>query len=144
LVAGNILAVYKTKATGDVKGVMRVLPISGLLWVAGFLAITGSPPFGLFLSEFTILKAAVETGHIAAAIACVALLAVIFIGMASVVIHMAQGEAPSTFTAAPRREAILSVLPPAVLGAAVLALGLYIPPVLSEAIRHAAAALEGL
>ena len=26
------------------------------LWLAGFLAITGSPPFGTFLSEFTILR----------------------------------------------------------------------------------------
>ena len=142
-VAGNILAVYKTKSTGEVKGVLRVLPISGLLWVAGFLAITGSPPFGLFLSEFTILKAAMETGHVAAAIACAALLAVIFIGMASVVIRMAQGEPATTMPNPGRREALLSVVPPAVLGAIVLMLGVYIPPVVSEAIRSAAAALGG-
>jgi hydrogenase-4 component F len=59
MVAGNILAVYKTRSTG-VRGVLQVLPVSGALWVAGFLAITGSPPFGPFLSEFTILKAAFD------------------------------------------------------------------------------------
>jgi hydrogenase-4 component F len=143
-IAGNILAAYKTKSTREVKGVMRVLPISGLLWMAGFLAITGSPPFGLFLSEFTILKAAVERGHTAAAIACAALLAVIFIGMAAVVINMAQGQAPSHMPARPKREAILSVLPPAVLGAIVLMLGVYIPPAVNEAVRRAAALLGGL
>ena len=37
----------------------RPLPVTGALWLAGFLAITGSPPFGLFLSELTILKGGV-------------------------------------------------------------------------------------
>ncbi len=144
LVAGNILAAYKTKATGEVKGLIRVLPISGVLWMAGFLAITGSPPFGVFLSEFTILKSAVEQGHMAAAITFIALLVVIFIGMAGVVIAMAQGEPIGTPPARPRREAILAVLPPAVLGTIMLGLGLYVPPVLTEAIRNAALALGAL
>ena len=48
LTAGNILGVYKTKAVSGVRGALRVLPVSGALWVAGFLMITGSPPFGLF------------------------------------------------------------------------------------------------
>src|SRR5262249_46299958 len=46
LVAGNILAVYKTRSIGQVQGVSRVLPVSGIVWLAGFFAITGSPPFG--------------------------------------------------------------------------------------------------
>src|SRR5229473_6299438 len=36
LVAGNILAAYGTKSTTEVSGVIRVLPASGLLWIAGF------------------------------------------------------------------------------------------------------------
>ncbi len=51
-VAGNILAAYKTQEyRRTCAGVLRVLPISGVLWLAGFLAITGSPPFGTFLSD---------------------------------------------------------------------------------------------
>ena len=61
--AGNILTAYQSKSTADVRGILRVLPISGVLWIAGFLAITGSPPFGPFLSEFTILKAALDQGR---------------------------------------------------------------------------------
>jgi hydrogenase-4 component F len=143
-VAGNILAAYKTKAAGDVKGVLQVLPVSGFLWMAGFLAITGTPPFGLFLSELTILKAGVEQGHMAATVTCAVLLVVIFIGMASIVIHMAQGPAPGRSPAIPNREAVLSVLPPSVLIAAVLVLGVHIPPAVSDAIRMAAATLRGL
>src|SRR5439155_6113772 len=38
LVAGNILAAYRTKSTADVRGVLRALPLSGVLWVAGLFA----------------------------------------------------------------------------------------------------------
>jgi hydrogenase-4 component F len=85
LVAGNILAAYETKSVAGVRGLGRTLPLSGVLWVAGFLAITGSPPFGSFLSELTILKAALDQGRGAVAGGYLTLLAVIFIGMARAV-----------------------------------------------------------
>lgn len=143
LVAGNILATYKTKSTSDVRGVLRVLPISGILWVMGFLAITGSPPFGLFLSEFTILKAALEQGHSVVAIAYLGLLALIFIGMATVVLKMAQGAAPSGQEHTDVRETVFSILPPVVLGAGVLVLGVYIPQGMNAALHAAATTLMG-
>src|SRR5260370_9221057 len=77
MVAGNLLAVYHSKTARNVSGALQVLPISGLLWVLGFLAITGSPPFGPFLSEFTILKAALDQGRSFVAIAYLVLLAII-------------------------------------------------------------------
>ncbi len=142
-VAGNILAVYKTKSTAEVRGVMRILPASGLLWLAGFFAITGSPPFGPFLSEFTILKAALDHGHGAIAAVYLALLALIFIGMASVVLRMAQGTPSSEMKPATSNEALLAVVPPGLLAAAVLILGVYIPPFLSAALHDAAQTLGG-
>jgi hydrogenase-4 component F len=143
LVAGNILTVYQSKSTEEVRGVLRVLPTSGLLWVAGFLAITGSPPFGPFLSEFTILKAALEQGRSGVAIAYLVLLAVVFVGMATAVLRMAQGtpargDRRMTATAEP----MLSVIPAAALGALVLILGLYLPPALRQTIQEAAQALR--
>ena len=53
----------KPKRSTTSRGVRRLLPLSGVLWIGGFLAITGSPPFGPFLSEFTILKAALDGDH---------------------------------------------------------------------------------
>ncbi|MBI4616363.1 MAG: NADH dehydrogenase FAD-containing subunit [Planctomycetes bacterium] len=138
LVAGNVLALYRTKSTAQVQGVLRALPFSGVLWLAGFLAITGSPPFGSFLSEFTILAAAVDQGRLGVAVAYLALLALAFVGMATGALRMAQGE-PS-IAGAPGRETLLAILPPAALGLLVLALGFYLPPALGEALRSAAAA----
>lgn len=141
-VAGNILTLTQTKSTDQVRGVLRLLPVSGALWVAGFLAITGSPPFGPFLSELTILKAALDQGHGAVAAAYLFFLAVIFIGMASCVLKMAQGES-ALKPAENRRESFLSIAPPALLALLVLLLGIYIPPFLDAALHQAAQALGG-
>lgn len=140
LVAGNILAVYQSKSTEKVRGVLRVLPASGTLWILGLFAISGSPPFGSFLSEFTILKAALDQGRTVVAIAYVALLAVIFVGMATVVLEMVQG--PTTGPTVPtKKEPFLRIAPPAALAVVILLLGLYLPPTVRAAIEQAARAL---
>ncbi len=143
LVAGNILAAYGTKSVADVHGLRRTLPLSGVLWVAGFLAISGSPPFGPFLSELTILKAALDQGRGIVAVGYLALLAVIFIGMANVVLPMAQGRAADRLGAARRGEALWATLPPAALAALVLVLGVYVPPAMSGVLHEAARSLGG-
>jgi hydrogenase-4 component F len=142
LVAGNILAAFGTKKVADVRGVLHALPSSGVLWLAGFLAITGSPPFGPFLSEFTILKAALDHGYALIAGAYLFLLALIFIGMATIVLPMAQGR-PTDPATSSRREALWATVPPAVLGGLVLILGVYIPAPLNDVLHDVARALGG-
>ncbi len=142
LVAGNILAAYRSKSTEDVRGVLRALPASGALWVIGFFAVTGSPPFGPFLSEFTILAAAVAGGRTVVAAAYLAFLALVFVGMATAVLRMAQGT-PADGTPVASGESWLAVGPPAALALCVLVLGVYIPPGLRDILRAAAAALGG-
>ena len=63
LSAGNIHRAYGSKLTDDVRGAIQRVPLSGALFLAGFLAITGSPPFGPFVSEFTIVSAAAGSGQ---------------------------------------------------------------------------------
>ena len=92
LLSGNILGRYHSKNISRVRGLLLAAPATGLLWLAGFLAITGTPPFGLFLSKFTILKAAFDGGHLWIAIVLLIFLAVIFIGMTTAFLAMAQGE----------------------------------------------------
>lgn len=142
-VAGNILAVYGTKSCRDIRGALGVLPVSGALWLAGFLAITGSPPFGLFLSEFTVLKAALDQGRGVVALLYLAFLGVIFVGMAGVFLRMAYGRCSLPAAVRPGREAVLSIVSPAVLGLAVLALGIWIPAPLMDLLHRAAKALGG-
>jgi hydrogenase-4 component F len=141
LVAGNILNVYRSKSADDVRGVLRVLPSSGILWVAGLFAITGSPPFGCFLSEFTILKAALDQGRAGVAITYLTLLAVVFVGMATTMLGMAQGRPAGRRMVSVERESLLGVAPAAALAALALLLGVYLPPSLRAAIDQAARVL---
>ena len=147
LIAGNILAVYRTKQSATIRGMNRVIPWTTFLWIAGFLAITGSPPFGVFLSEFTILKAALDQGHAGIAAAYLGLLVLIFVGMATIVLNMSQGERSSSGEG-PAGESFLSespsmIIPPLLLGGMALGLGVYIPPILSEVLDDAVRALGG-
>lgn len=141
LVAGNILAVYNTKTTSRISGIMSVLPVSGILWILGFLAITGIPPFGIFLSEFTIMSAMISTGRPVIAALFLGILALIFIGMAMTFIKMAQG--PKNNELNLRQESVFAVLPPAALGLITLILGIYIPPVINIFLHNVASAVGG-
>lgn len=78
--AGNVMRSYGTKAIDNIDSVGRQLPVIGALWLAGALGITGAPPFGLFLSEFTIMRAGMKPSFSWAVYAMAVLLIVIFIG----------------------------------------------------------------
>ena len=141
LTAGNILATYATKRSSQIKGMLAERPITGVLWMAGLLAVSGMPPFGTFFSELTILKAAVDQGRFGIAATFLVLLAAVFIGMATAIIPMAQGRAPGAESAP--REVWRASVPAAVLGALSLALGLHLPERLGRAIHDAAATFGG-
>ena len=64
LCAGNIHRAFASKRLSEVRGALTALPFSGALFLAGFLAVTGSPPFGMFLSEFTILRGIFNAGQL--------------------------------------------------------------------------------
>jgi len=141
LLAGNILRAYRSRSSRDVAGLLRALPVTGMLWVMGILAIAGSPPFGPFVSEFAILRACFASGHAAVGVATLVLLAAVFLGMVRAVLRMTQGDVPTGAARPPALppEAWWSIAPPALLATFVLGLGVYVPPVVQAALREAAA-----
>ena len=78
--AGNMIRAYGTKQIELIRGVGGYFPAQGALWLAGAVAITGAPPFGLFLSEFTIMRAGFKPPFAWAVYVMAALLIVIFVG----------------------------------------------------------------
>jgi hydrogenase-4 component F len=142
LTAGNIHRAYGSKRTDDVTGALRLIPVSGALFLAGFFAITGSPPFGPFLSEFTILNAAITGGRFASAGLFLLMLAVVFIGMGATVLRVVQGDVPAAAQGRLYKERILTVLPPIVFLVLVVLMGVYIPRPVSALLRDAASSLE--
>jgi hydrogenase-4 component F len=141
LLSGNILARYQTKNIAQVRGLLSAAPVTGVLWVAGFLAITGTPPFGLFLSKFTILKAAIDGGRTWIGVMFLMAVGVIFVGMTTAFFGMAQGVPDKGASKPMNRDRWWQIAPPAVLGLLVLWLGLAIPGPLNNVLRQIAATL---
>jgi len=142
LSAANIHRAYASKTTDEVRGALQRLPVSAALLLAGFFAITGSPPFGPFLSEFTILNAAISGGHYVIAGLFLLTLAIVFIGMGATVLAVVQGKPGEKASTTTFRDDFSTVAPGLVLITLVLMLGLYIPRPVDTLIRDAAAALE--
>ena len=142
LLTGNILQHYHTISSHDVRGMRRTMPLNAALWTAGFFAVAGSPPFGIFVSEFSILQAMLQQERGVIAFLYLAFLAVIFVGMSVPVLHMVQAPPPPGLKRN-YRETLLNTGPPFVLCALALMLGLYVPPWMTQCLRAAAKALGG-
>jgi hydrogenase-4 component F len=142
LAAANIHRCYGSKRVEDVSGAIRRLPITGALFLAGFFAITGSPPFGPFFSEFTILRAAVAGGRFWVAGMFLVMLFVVFVGMSSTVFAVVQGEPSEKAAASGYKDTFFTVAPIIVFLGLVLLLGVYVPPPVSRALHEAAAFIE--
>jgi hydrogenase-4 component F len=84
--AGNVQQQYGSPYFRKVHGVMHTLPWTGGLFLLGAFAVTGTPPFSLFQSEFTALSAALAGNYSAAAALFVIGVVTIFVGF---LLHMA-------------------------------------------------------
>ncbi len=142
LSSGNIHRSYGSKSCDVVRGAIRRLPWSGGLFLAGFIAITGSPPFAPFVSEFTIVSSAFGQREYLIGIVFLVFLAVIFIGMASTVLPLVMGTEPEGLPKTEYRDSFLTVAPPLLLMGLVLMLGVWLPEPLVKLLRDGAALLE--
>lgn len=92
--SGNAMRAYGTKEISGIRRVLKVFPVSGTLWLLGAVGIAGAPPFALFLSEFTILRAGIGGRYRWAALTFVVFLIVVFIGFLAHFRAMYFDEAP--------------------------------------------------
>ena len=120
-------------------GLIHVLPVTGAAFFAAALAVTGTPPFPLFLSEFTILRAAFARGMLWVALLVVALLVAIFAGLFSHVSRLVFGPRPDLARGDLNR---WTTWPLPVLAAALLAMSFWIPGPLLALVEAAAKILE--
>jgi hydrogenase-4 component F len=142
LAAGNIHRAFRSKSLDDVSGALVRLPLSGGLFLAGFFAITGSPPFAPFVSMFAILNAAVASGRWIVASLYVGLLAAVFLGMGATVLAVVQGRPSREALETPYTDNIRKTGPILLSMALVLLLGLWIPEPLRKLLAGAAAGFE--
>lgn len=127
LSSGNIHRSYGNKTTEVVKGALTRLPWSGGLFLAGFIAITGSPPFSPFISEFTIVSNAFISGQYLVGWLFLLFLVIVFIGMAMTVLPMVMGAPPKDLPETDYEDRFLTVGPPLVMLGIILLLGVWPP-----------------
>jgi hydrogenase-4 component F len=140
LLAGRILDRYKTSEIDGVSGLLRAMPWTGSLFAAGVLALVGLPPFGLFVSEFLLIKAAVVTGRVWLAAAVLVLVLIAFVSLINHLNRMLYGPVPDGVATGERGGLEIVVL--GACAVILVVLGLVLPGPLSRLIDHAAQVLS--
>jgi len=136
LSSGNILQKYDTKEISKISGMLKILPVTGTVFLLGLFAIAGTPPFGVFSSEFVIITAIFQKNNFWVGILIAVVLAVIFAGIAHTMFKMFYGNNTAKEIIAGEIN-IPGVIAIVALFVLITAAGLYIPNVLKELIEKA-------
>jgi hydrogenase-4 component F len=102
--AGHVRETVGTSRMTALKGLARRLPWTSAALVIGLIAIVGLPPFGLFISEFSILREAFSQAHWLAALVLLGTLSVVFTAMTYHFIRMLTGPPENAGHAVPARD----------------------------------------
>ncbi|WP_040619434.1 hydrogenase 4 subunit F [Rhodovulum sp. PH10] len=139
--SGNVLMKYGSRDLGTVKGLLRVAPVSGVLMMAGALALAGFPPFNVFVSEFMVFNAGLGSGWIWLTIGAALLLTVTIAGFVQIISGSVLGKAPETMRKGDLGFATLA--PMGLLMALVLIFGFAVPQPVTTLIGRAASVVAG-
>jgi hydrogenase-4 component F len=137
--AGNVREHFGTLKLDRITGMAR-----GMRWTSGFLligmlAIAGLPPFSLFVSEFAILNAAFsQERHL---IVTVVLLALV-IGFGALIFQLQGMMSGSSPVSKKPSTTVSEIAAMSLCACVVIALGMYLPPVLINIIHSAMAVLN--
>jgi len=139
--SGMVVLRYETKQIDRVAGLVKLMPATGVMLIIGALALTGAPPFGIFISELSILTAGFRSGQAAAALAMLTLVAIIFIRFLRPMNSMLFGQARIDLPSGEISRTALGAM--AITLILVIGLGLTVPAPLSELLNQSVAVLGG-
>ncbi|MEZ4568740.1 MAG: proton-conducting transporter membrane subunit [Thermomicrobiales bacterium] len=150
-VAGDISQRFGTRRISALRGIVRVAPLAGWL-LFGILAITGLPPFSIFISEIAIASAGFSGSReaLAASVLVIVLLGLIFAGLLAQGLRIVYGSpanrlVPATHGSDPGRswrEDALWVAAVVPMVAAVVVFGLYVPGPVTDLFDDVSAVLQ--
>ncbi len=139
--SGQVLLKYETRQIGRVSGIIKLMPATGTMLLLGGLALTGMPPFSIFMSELSILSAGFRQGYPWFAVATFVLIALICVGMLFVLNRMVFG--PAREGGKPGEISATCLLAMGLNTLLVIGLGIGIPTPLSALLHQAVAILGG-
>lgn len=133
MTAGNILSALHTREIERIRGLFKVMSLTAFLLILGTLAITGTPPFSVFGSEFLIVLSGFKTGHLVAVLVAVSGLVMVFAGLGFHVTKMLFGEPE---IAENREVSSYQLLVPFILLLIILLTGFYLPASVVELLKE--------
>lgn len=137
-IAGNFMLRYGSASIDKVKGALRVLPVTSVLFVLAVFAATGFPPFGIFLTEFFTASAGLQSYAVVAVVMLVAL-AVAFLGFFRHTSDMVLSAKPAGIKTG--EKSVWLVVPPLALLTLLLVLSFYMLPFMKTLIDQAVAVI---
>jgi hydrogenase-4 component F len=138
--AGNVEQHLKSDLFRRARGgIIHSMPVSGPIFLMGTLAIVGTPPFSMFQSEFTILRAGFEN-HQFPSVLLVVLLVAIFAGFLVHIAKLVLGADPGLPPGDACHWKKYSTIG---LASVIVILGFWLPGPLFELIRRAAQVVGG-
>ncbi len=81
LLSGNIIQITNSKELKDIRGLIKFSPSLSILLILSSLAITGTPPFGSFISEILLLTKLLSFNFMLPAIIIIVALTICFIAV---------------------------------------------------------------
>jgi hydrogenase-4 component F len=92
LSSGNILLGYGSKLIAKTGNMAKVFPKTFVAFFAGFVGISGFPPFGIFVSELLIIMGAFQQGRNISISIFILALVLIFAGASRLVMKISFGK----------------------------------------------------
>jgi hydrogenase-4 component F len=144
LTSGNILLGYGSRLIDQTGDLAKRMPKTFVAFFAGFAAISGFPPFGLFIGELFIIIGALRTGHHISVGLLILCLCVIFAGFSRYVMQISFKNTSDSAGAVTRvQETAAMIWPQYVLLFTSLVLCIFTPDTLYRTISHAVATIGG-
>jgi hydrogenase-4 component F len=138
--AGNVQGNFGTLRMERIRGMASSLPWTGGALILGGLAISGMPPFGLFVSELVILAGAFSTAHYFIAVLMLAGISIVFGALLYHFQHMLMGKPEDVRTRAALRASEITVM--SVCALCLVVLGVHIPAAFAAILRGAMTVLR--
>ncbi len=142
LVAGDAIGRYGTRDMRIMKGFLRIAPLAGTLLLLGAFSLAGTPPFSIFVSELVVIRAGLSAGRWVVVATFLLMVVIIFAGLIHHVGQLAFG-ATDRGDVDRGREAPSPILGMALLAAAMVLLGVWIPAHLDRVLARATEIILG-
>ncbi len=122
-VSGNIIKIYGTRDMTKMGGLIKIAPVTAILFGIAICSLVGIPLFAIFVSEFLAIKAGIVGGDYFAVALFIIGLAIIFVGVFSHFNEVMFGEAKSEVN---KEKIELSAnIPLMILAAMIVVLGIF-------------------